>query len=222
MARINMSYPRSAMHKLSVDALTEDGVACNSNSKNYNEQATYDAMDTGNRGLFNIYNNRINEYQDMLCALIGEKRINLTEAIPAIDFLHTENSGIMATYPVDSDGVVDSSVIKDIPYSKDTDVYNKILVAEDPYMVNRIAAGDTLSEYVYNTDVPNFSQTYDLLVSGDLGETTKEYRGIYDPEKEEYITPTLYCSLQDEIYKLETGHCTVSFTLNDTFHFSQY
>lgn len=220
MARINMSYTRSAMHKLYVDALTEDGVACNSNSKNYNEQATYDAMDTGNRGLFNIYNNRINEYQDMLCALIGEKRINLTEAIPAIDFLHTENSGIMATYPVDSDGVVDSSVIKDIPYSKDTDVYNKILVAEDPYMVNRIAAGDTLSEYVYNTDVPNFSETYDLLVSGDLGETTKEYRGIYDPEKEEYITPTLYCSLQDEIYKLETGHCTVSFTLNDTFHFT--
>ena len=219
MARINMSYTRSAMHKLFVDALTEDGVACSSSNKNYDEQATYDARDTGNRGLFNIYNTRISEYQDILCALTGEKRINITEAIPAIDFFHTDNSHIMATYPVDSDGVVDSSIIEDIPYSRDPDVLNKVIFTEDPYMINRIAAGDTLSEYVYNVDTPNFADMFDLQVSGDLGETVQEYVGICDLENENYITPILYSSKPSEIRKTTYGFCTVKFTLDDTFHF---
>ena len=221
MARINMSYTRSAMHKLFVDALTEDGVACSSSNKNYDEQATYDARDTGNRGLFNIYNTRISEYQDILCALTGEKRINITEAIPAIDFFHTDNSNIMATYPVDSDGVVDSSVIEDIPYSRDPDVLNKVIFTEDPYMINRIAAGDTLSEYVYNVDTPNFADMFDLQVSGDLGETVQEYVGICDLENENYITPTLYSSKPSEIRKTTYGFCTVKFTLDDTFHYEK-
>lgn len=175
MAHSSSDY---TLQKLVVDSLQEDGALINMYSKEYNEQGTLDGG-TSNRAVFKKYNDKITSYHNVLKVLTGEQRANISEGIPAVDFLHPENTSMMYTYPLKEDGTVDPSTIVPIPEDS-TKTALDYIEEDDPYIINRALAGSDLKNHFYNTDGNIIGDT-NIQTSTWQGDFAFVYKGISNP-----------------------------------------
>lgn len=163
-----------------VDSLTEDGVICNYNNKTYDELATYEGG-SGHRKAFTNYNERIKAYHNILSTLIGEKRADIYESIPVIDFLNIDNTSLASTYlPTNNkDNPIDSTVILDTQLN-DYKPALELIEEDDPYTINRAILGYNVAEHFFNTTSQNASCT-SIQVSPYINEFAYMYKGIHLP-----------------------------------------
>ena len=172
-----MSHTSSnySIYKLVIDALEKDGAICNYLLKEYDEVGTQ-AGGTGNRYVFKRYNDKIINYHTILKVLTGEQRANISEAIPAIDFLHLENTGLMNTYPVTEDGRLDVTSIIAIP-TDSTKTALDYIEEGDPYILNRALSGYDLANHFFSTSGPLITEV-NVQASPWTGEKNFRYKGI--------------------------------------------
>ena len=173
-ANIN-DYSEQAIHTSIVDYLKEDGAICSSSSKMYDINET-NAGGNGARLAFKNINDRIIRYHSILEFLEGEKRANIYESIPVIDFVHKENTGFLESYYSDESGLY-TKIISDIPMdAKKSDL--DLIKENDPYTVNRALMGLTMSEHFYGTSGKEMSD-YNLQVAyPDLNDHGYIYKGV--------------------------------------------
>lgn len=176
MAKTTSQYLNYSLQSLIVSTLEKDGAFCNFFSKNYDEQATYDGG-TGFRLSFNEYNNQIIKFHTLLKILTGEQRANIRESIPVIDFLNTKNTSLLYTYEMKGKKV-DTTSIRAASTEETTAL--DLILNEDPFIINRAIAGETVAEHFYNTT--GNGETPNLQTSPWLGNNYVEYlyKGIYD------------------------------------------
>lgn len=178
MAKLTSNYANYATHKFIVDLLEQDGVICNSGTKTYDEQGTYEGG-SGFRLSFTKYNNKIRDYHTILKVLTGEQRANITEAIPTIDYLDNTNTSLLYTYKIDeSTGSkrVDPTSIYAAP--KGVNNALSLIDSEDKFFINRAIMGEAPAEHFYNTT--GTPSEVNIQVSPWLGQDHIEYiyRGI--------------------------------------------
>lgn len=180
MSKLTNKYLMKSVHKMIVDSLTEDGVVCNYNNKTYDELATYEGG-SGHRKAFTNYNERIKAYHNMLSTLIGEKRADIYESIPVIDFLNIENTSLASTYLTtnNKDNPIDSTTILDSQLN-DYKPALELIEEDDPYTINRAILGYNVAEHFFNTTSQNASCT-SIQVSPYVNEYAYMYKGIYLP-----------------------------------------
>lgn len=178
MAKLTSNYANYATHKFIVDLLEQDGVICNSGTKTYDEQGTYEGG-SGFRLSFTKYNNKIRDYHTILKVLTGEQRANITEAIPTIDYLDNTNTSLLYTYNIDESSGgkrVDPTSIYAAP--KGVDNALSLIDSEDKFFINRAIMGEAPAEHLYNTT--GTPTEVNVQVSPWLGQDHIEYiyRGI--------------------------------------------
>lgn len=180
MSKLTNKYLMKSVHKMIVDSLTEDGVICNYNNKTYDELATYEGG-SGHRKAFTNYNERIKAYHNILSTLIGEKRADIYESIPVIDFLNIDNTSLASTYLPTSnkDNPIDSTIILDTQLN-DYKPALELIEEDDPYTINRAILGYNVAEHFFNTTSQNASCT-SIQVSPYINEFAYMYKGIYLP-----------------------------------------
>ena len=110
MDRINNRYAKDYVQKTFVDSLEEDGALCDYYSKYYLEEETLKGG-IGNRLAFKNYNDRISQFHNILKILTGERRANIYEALPAIDFMKPSNTSFLNTYPLTEKGINPKEII---------------------------------------------------------------------------------------------------------------
>lgn len=81
----NQAFSDTMMIRLACDKLKEDGAIVDYNSLDYDEYRTEEGGSNFRKAFFEV-NNLINSYHDLLNVLTGQRRFNLTESIPLIDF----------------------------------------------------------------------------------------------------------------------------------------
>ena len=166
MSTISNKYSQSYIQKEVIDYLEKDGALCDYYSRYYKEQETYDGG-VGDRKSFKSYNDKIIKYQNLLKILTGERRANIYEAIPAIDFLDPEYTSFYYTYPIETKSSSSKEVVNNtiIPIPKEEGKSaSTLLNEEDPYTINRALMGEKIAEHFYNTS-DLISTAYDLQVS---------------------------------------------------------
>lgn len=152
MDRTTNDLSKYTLHKTIVDCLGKDGVICNSNTKDYNEQETLKGG-SGFRLSFTKYNTKISDYHTLLKVLSGEQRANITESIPVIDFLDNSNTSLLYTYDSDETSgtqVLDVTSIHSADEEGSTPL--ELIEKEDPFIINRALAGEDIAKYFYNTN----------------------------------------------------------------------
>lgn len=180
MAGTTDRYLLEATHRIVVDALAEDGALCDYITKVYDEIGTCNGG-TGHRQAFTRYNDRVNLYHRLLRDLTGERRANIYESIPVIDFLNRKNTSLSSTYVKINGGdtPIDSTVVDDTSLDR-TKTALQLIREEDPHTVNRAILGYNTAEQFYNTTSNNGS-SFNVLVSPYSGDTACLYKGVYLP-----------------------------------------
>lgn len=191
-----------------VNALAEDGAICNFYRKSYDETATANGG-TGNRKVFKMINDEINEYQDVYKVLTGEQRAKITEEIPVIDYYTPENTGFLYHYVRDKNGVIQQNDIATMNLSsKETDPAQslKYIEEEDPYIINRALLGDksSMAQQFWNTNGKQMSD-FNLLTTYRVknGGVVYRYKGIYPKGA---ITYAIGDKTSEKEYRLENIH----------------
>ena len=177
MSRTENKYTRNYIQKIFVDSLEEDGALCDYYSKYYLENDTANGG-VGNRLAFKNYNDRISQFHHILQILSGERRANIYESIPVIDFMEPSNTSFLNTYPRTSEGVNPKEIIA-IDASLGENPL-ELIDLEDPYTLNRALAGLPTAEHFYNT-TDLLSSEYSLQVSPYKGVCDYIYQGIITP-----------------------------------------
>lgn len=172
---ISKKYSENSLHKMVVDYLIDDGVVCDYYNKDYNEQETY-KNPKGSRLAFKKYNDKINEYHNLLKLLNGERRVNIYESIPIIDFITKSNTGFKYHYNINND-TVDSNFIQTI--SQGSESCLDLLKSEDAYTINRVLTNQKMAEHFYNTSSET-SSNYNIQASANIINKAYYYRGIYE------------------------------------------
>ena len=177
MSRTENRYTRDYVQKTFVDSLEEDGALCDYYSKYYLENDTFNGG-VGNRLAFKNYNDRIIQFHHILQILTGERKANIYESIPAIDFLEPKNTSFLNTYPLTTKGVNSKEIVSvDASLGEDT---LELLEMEDKYTINRALAGLPTAEHFYNT-MDLVSSEYSLQVSPYKGVCEYIYQGVITP-----------------------------------------
>ena len=160
-----------------VKYLSEDGALCNFTSKVYDEIGTYRGG-AGYRQLFKTLNDKINLYHELLCCLTGEKRANIYESIPVIDFLNYENTSLTHTYiETDNPDVpVDNTYVINQPCEDEIDAQT-LIEENNQFTINRAVSGYNTAEHFYNS-VGLAGNTTNLQVSSCLGDHNFVYKGL--------------------------------------------
>ena len=180
-------YSQNYIQKEVIDYLEKDGALCDYYSKYYKEKETYNGG-VGDRLAFKNYNDKITKYQNILKVLTGERRANIYEAIPAIDFDDPKFTGFDYTYNVENDistgqTTLTNDEIVPIPSSEGKTSMD-LLEEEDKYTINRALMGETVAEHFYNTTGLS-SSSYDLQVSPYVlkdGKYEYKYSGLLAPK----------------------------------------
>jgi len=180
MSKLNNKYSIQSIHKMIVDSLTEDGVICNYNNKTYDELGTYEGG-IGHRKAFNNYNNKIIKYHQILSTLIGEKRADIRETIPVIDYLNVENTSLANTYLTtnDKNNPIDSTVIVNTEFNDSKSALD-LIKEDDKSIINRAILGYNVAEHFYNTCSQSAS-CYNIQTSTFINNYEYLYKGIYLP-----------------------------------------
>ena len=177
MDRINNRYAKDYVQKTFVDSLEEDGALCDYYSKYYLEEETLKGG-IGNRLAFKNYNDRISQFHNILKILTGERRANIYEALPAIDFMKPSNTSFLNTYPLTEKGINPKEIIAISASVGENPL--QLLEMEDKYTLNRALAGLPTAEHFYNT-TNLLSSEYNLQVSPYKGVCDYIYQGIITP-----------------------------------------
>lgn len=176
--KTNNKYTKEYVQKTFVDSLEEDGALCDYYSKYYLEDETYKGG-VGNRLTFKKYNDRITQFHHILQILTGERRANIYESLPAIDFMHPKNTSFLNTYPLTSGGINPKEIVA-VEASQGEDALY-LIDKEDKYTINRALAGLPTAEYFYNT-TDLVSSEYSLQVSPYQGVCDYIYQGVITPK----------------------------------------
>lgn len=180
MSELLNDFSEYAIHKLIVNYMAQDGALCNADTKDYDEQGTYEGG-AGSRLAFNQYNRKILDYHIALKTLLGEQRANIRESIPVIDFLHTENTGFLYTYAekANSPGQLDTTTI--YAASDEEGSALDLIEGEDKFIINRALLGQPMAEHFYNAITA--PQEYNIQTSPWLGDanTSYYYKGVLSP-----------------------------------------
>lgn len=182
MSTLNSQYADYSIHRSFVDSLKQDGAICDSYAKEYDEEATLEGG-SGDRLAFKKVNDKIIEYQEILKYLTGERRANIRETIPVIDFAHTENTSFMNTYNYKNDGTIDPTsirVIDSVGDGLEDESALDYILNEDESLINRALSGSSLAEHFYNTASQNVTE-YDIQTSPYQGDYAFIYEGILSP-----------------------------------------
>ena len=177
MNRINNKYAKDYVQKTFIDSLEEDGAFCDYYSKYYLEEETLKGG-IGNRLAFKNYNDRISQFHNILQILTGERRANIYEALPAIDFMKPSNTSFLNTYPLTERGINPKEIIAINASVGENSL--QLLEMEDKYTINRALAGLPIAEHFYNT-TELLSSEYNLQVSPYKGMCDYIYQGIITP-----------------------------------------
>ena len=177
MNRINNKYAKDYVQKTFIDSLEEDGAFCDYYSKYYLEEETLKGG-IGNRLAFKNYNDRISQFHNILQILTGERRANIYEAVPAIDFMKPSNTSFLNTYPLTERGINPKEIIAINASVGENSL--QLLEMEDKYTINRALAGLPIAEHFYNT-TELLSSEYNLQVSPYKGMCDYIYQGIITP-----------------------------------------
>lgn len=180
-------YSQNYIQKEVIDYLEKDGALCDYYSKYYKEKETYDGG-VGDRQAFKNYNDKITKYQNILKILTGERRANIYESIPAIDFTNPNFTGFYYTYDIYTDSTTGQTIINNneiVPIPKTEDkLAIDLIEEEDGYTINRALMGESIAEHFYNTTSLT-SSSYDLQVSPYILEEGKYeyiYCGVLSPK----------------------------------------
>lgn len=177
MSKTENRYARDYVQKTFVDSLEEDGALCDYYSKYYLENDTLKGG-VGNRLAFKNYNDRISQFHHILQILTGERKANIYESLPAIDFMDPRNTSFLNTYPLTTNGVNSKEIIA-VNASSGEDTL-ELLEMEDRYTINRALAGLPTAEHFYNTK-DLLSSEYSLQVSPYKGICDYIYQGVITP-----------------------------------------
>lgn len=181
MSKIEQIYADNAIQKMVVDSLQKDGAFCSYYEKYYLENETYKGG-TGDRLSFKKYNDKIINYHNILKILIGERRANIYESIPVIDYIHPENTGFKYVYSELKDDklhkIDPSKIIPIVSYDNESAL--NLIENEDPYTINRALIGNTIAEHFYNT-AEELSDNFNLQVDIPNKSTSYMYKGIKIP-----------------------------------------
>lgn len=168
---MNSQGIKNNLYKEIVSKLSEDGAVCNYDTREYDEKDTFDG---GNnlRKEFKRINDKITSYHRLLEVISGERRANITESIPVIDYLNKENTGFKNYYTDNN-----FTQIEEIPQPAETDSVLKMLVNEDPYFLNRALLGQDQKLHFFNTtaDVGNCNNI--LVSDSSLDKRELVYKG---------------------------------------------
>lgn len=180
MSNITSKYTENYVHKIFVDSLEKDGALCDYYSKYYKEYETSKGG-KGNRLAFTNYNNRVIRYHNILRVLTGERRANVYETIPTIDFANPTYSGFLYTYPLASDNKtpISNEIINVNASVKENPL--ELIDSEDKFTINRALSGLPTAEHFYNTS-DLLSSEYNLQVSIYSGNCEYIYRGVITPK----------------------------------------
>lgn len=166
MSKSKERFANRAIYQLIVDSFENDGVICNFRNKTYDESATYNGG-AGYRKIFKQINDEIILYHRLLESLTGEKRANVYEYIPVIDFLNCENTSLLSTYEETPKSVepVDNTTIRNLDEE-----------TEESLTLNRAVMGFDTAEHFYNT-TGQASSCQNIQVSYNTGSFAYIYKG---------------------------------------------
>lgn len=210
-----------AIHRVIVNNLKEDGVICDAYTKEYDEQKTFEGG-TGNRLAFKNYNDKIITYHKILKNLTGEQRANISESIPVIDFAHTENTSLMATYPFKNGSTTEIDPTISIDISSDANSTStetsalEYIINEDESIINRALAGENMAEHFYNTKSDAILDA-NVQVSPWAGDKAVIYRGIITPTIIDLDTGIAYSSLRHDAIKVHKVTESESYSIKPLF-----
>lgn len=143
-------YTDRQMHKLVVAQLARDGCVIDVDREAYDELATA-TFPEGERLAFKMVNDRIIGLHSLLSGLIGERRANIRETIPVIDFYKRTFTGLSRRYTDDTEF---NAVTPIADYHRDDpDIPQgwQFLKQEHPSIINMALDGYPIAEYFYNT-----------------------------------------------------------------------
>lgn len=173
----------SSFQTLIVDNFEKDGAICDSGSKEYDVEKTY-AGGTGDRFNFKLYNDDVITYHGLLKVLTGERRANIRETIPVIDFANSENTSLLNRYTFkDSDETqIDptSITVVDTPSElvEEPSSYEYV-EEEDESLINRAVMGQSPQDQFFSSK--GTPQEFNIQASEASGEFSYIYHSIKLP-----------------------------------------
>lgn len=147
-------YTNFQLQKIIVDYLVQDGCVADATTKSYNEYET-SVNPTGDRGRFQYYNNLIIQYHKLLAALTGERRANIRETIPVIDYDDVSYTSFSNVYVDDDDTDETNNVYTSVISIQDDSTSSnmiELIEKEDPYIINRALSYQPMAKHFWNTD----------------------------------------------------------------------
>ena len=143
-------YTDRQMHKLVIAELAKDGCVLDTDKEAYDEHATLH-LPEGDRLAFKLVNDRIVGLHSLLRGIIGERRANIRETIPVVDFYKRSFTGLSNRY---TDDVEFDNIEQVIDYFRDdVNIPSNLdlIKAEHPSLINMALDAYPVAECFYNT-----------------------------------------------------------------------